>query len=93
MPQPLVESLFSVCYTNSYDELEVKVRELLVEGYSVSQMLLQLHDMLVTMETITDAKKSVIAERMGVSPQFSRVHHALFCHMTTESGAKFDGWC
>lgn len=61
-----MESLFSVCYTNSYDQLEVKVRELVAEGYSVCQMLLQLHDILVTMETITDAQKSVIAERMGV---------------------------
>lgn len=62
-----MESLFSVCYTNSYDQLEVKVRELLAEGYSVCQMLLQLHDVVVNMDAITDAQKSVIAERMGVS--------------------------
>ena len=67
VPHPLVETLFSACSLNSYDQLEVKVHELLVEGYSVSQILLQLHDMLVTMETITDSQKSVIAERMGVS--------------------------
>lgn len=61
-----MEALFSVCYSNSYDQLEVKVRELLAEGYSVGQLLLQLHDMLVTLETISDAQKSAIAERMGV---------------------------
>lgn len=62
-----MESLFSVCYTDSYDQLEVKVRELLAEGYSVSQMILQLHEIIVNMETISDAQKSVIAECMGVS--------------------------
>ena len=67
MPLPLVQSLFAVCYTNSYDELENKVQYLLAEGYSVGQMLLQLHDLVVAVDTITDAQKSVIAERMGVS--------------------------
>lgn len=67
VPEKLVEDLFSVCRSNSYDQLEAKVRELLCEGYAVAQMLLQFHDMLVTMDTITDTQKSVIAERMGVS--------------------------
>lgn len=63
----MVESLFAVCYTNSYEELENKVQYLMAEGYSVGQMLLQLHDLVVTLDSITDAQKSVIAERMGVS--------------------------
>lgn len=67
VPDSLVESLLSVCHSNSYDQLEAKVQELLSEGYCVTQLLLQFHDMLVTMDTITDSKKSVIAERMGVS--------------------------
>lgn len=62
-----MESLFSVCHSNSYDQLDGKVQELLSEGYCVTQLLLQFHDMLVTMDTITDSKKSIIAERMGVS--------------------------
>lgn len=64
-----------MCYSNSYEQLEAKVQELLVEGYSVSQTLLQLHDKLITMNTITDQQKSVIAERMGVS------------HLTLQSSA------
>ena len=56
-----------MCYNKSYDELEVKVRDLLMDGYSLTQVLLQFHDLLVTMDTITDSQKSVIAERMGVS--------------------------
>ena len=62
-----MESLFAVCYSNSYDQLEVRVRELLLDGYSVMQVLSQFHDLLIATETITDAQKSVIAERMGVS--------------------------
>jgi replication factor C subunit 2/4 len=67
VPNTLVEALFSVCYSGSYDKLDAKVQELLCDGYSVTQLLLQFHDMLVTMDTITDSQKSVIAERMGVS--------------------------
>ena len=39
----------------------------MAEGYSASQTLSQLHDRLVTMETLSDKQKSVIAEKMGVS--------------------------
>ena len=67
LPNSLVESLFTVCRSNSYDQLEVKVQEILSYGYSVTQLLLQFHDILVSMDTITDTQKSVIAERMGVS--------------------------
>lgn len=67
VPLALIEALFNACYSSSYDQLEGNVRELLVEGYSASQVLLQLHDMLVPVTTITDVQKSEIAERMGVS--------------------------
>ena len=70
VPAPLIQALFNACYSSSYDQLESKVKELLAEGYSVSQVLLQLHDLVVPMGTITDVQKSVITERMGVS-QFS----------------------
>ena len=67
VPASVIEALLNVCYLNSYEQLEVKVHDLLIEGYAVSQVLSQLHDMFIFMDSITDSQKSVIAERMGVS--------------------------
>ncbi len=93
VPTTFIETLFTACHSSSYDQLEAKVRELLVEGYSVSQMLLQLHDMLVPMTTITDAQKSVIAERMGVSQATSSVHLTECGYLLADCGPQVNGWC
>ena len=39
----------------------------MAEGYSAAQLINQLHDDLVAMETITDKQKSAIMERVAVS--------------------------
>lgn len=38
-----------------------------MEGYSAIQLLSQLHDRVVVMETLTDKQKSIIVQRMAVS--------------------------
>ncbi len=43
------------------------MQDLLLDGYSASQALEQLHDKVVVMPTLTDKQKSVISERMAVS--------------------------
>ena len=43
------------------------MQEVIAEGFSASQTLSQLHDRVVSMETLSDKQKSVIAEKMGVS--------------------------
>jgi len=67
VPNELVDKLFLACQSNSYEQLEVNLQEFLLEGYSVAQLLSQLFDKIVAMDTISDKQKSVIAERMGVS--------------------------
>ena len=67
VPVDVIKGLFSACQSNSYEQLEGKVQDFLLDGYSVTQMLSQLFDMIVVMDTVTDKQKSVIAERMGVS--------------------------
>lgn len=51
--------LLSVCVC-------VPVQEVIAEGYSGSQTLSQLHCRLVSMESLTDKQKSIVAEKMGV---------------------------
>ena len=56
-----------VCFSDSYESLQSQIKEIIADGYGASQMLSQLHDKVVSMESLTDKQKSVIAERMGVS--------------------------
>ncbi len=87
-----MKALFSACYSNSFDQMEVKVRGLLLEGYSITQLLLQFHDMLVTMDTITDIQKSVIAERMGVSLSTLFIVLDVQLYTLSSHGVYYRGW-
>ena len=63
-----------VCY--AYVCLCACVQEIIAEGYSGSQTLSQLHNRIVSMDTLTDKQKSIVAERMGVSSsQYVCIHH------------------
>eukprot|EP00731_Ephydatia_muelleri_P030306 Em0021g829a len=72
IPEHIIEGLIKACYSDCYDQLQtcVKVQELamslMAEGYSCAQTINQLHDRLVTDESLTDQCKSVISERMGL---------------------------
>ena len=72
-----MQSIIEACHSTSYGSVDTKVQQLLIEGYSVSQMLSQLHEVLICMTTITDDQKSVIAERMGVSKPTCCVNQTL----------------
>lgn len=42
------------------------VQDFIAEGYSAAQLVSQIHDRIVNMDSIRDKEKSVIAERLGV---------------------------
>ena len=42
------------------------MQDFIAEGYSAAQLVSQIHDRIVIMDTIRDKEKSVIAERLGV---------------------------
>jgi replication factor C subunit 2/4 len=66
VPEQMIDSLFKACHSDSYERLESAVKEVIAEGYSGSQTLSQLHSRIVSMDTLTDKQKSIVAERMGV---------------------------
>ena len=66
IPTSYVDALMKVCYSDSYEGLQSHIKELVAEGYCASQLLSQLHDKVVAMESLSDKQKSIIAERMGV---------------------------
>lgn len=43
----------------------------MAEGHSANQVILQLHDTLINMDELTDAQKSVIFEKLAVSPFYN----------------------
>ncbi|KAL5476166.1 hypothetical protein EMCRGX_G026080 [Ephydatia muelleri] len=66
IPEHIIEGLIKACYSDCYDQLQTCVKSLMAEGYSCAQTINQLHDRLVTDESLTDQCKSVISERMGL---------------------------
>ena len=71
----------------------VCVQEVIAEGYSGSQTLSQLHSRIVSMDTLTDKQKSIVAERMGVSSsQYVYIHFRttdMFIHVTMFSNMRW----
>ena len=69
-----------VCYMYVYVCMCACVQEVIAEGYSGSQTLSQLHSRIVSMDTLTDKQKSIVAEKMGVSlSQYVCIHHRTAC--------------
>lgn len=62
----VIDRLIEVCNTDSYENLEQEVKAAMMEGHSGMQVITQLHDKLVEMETLTDKQKSVILEKLAV---------------------------
>lgn len=60
IPEEVVASFFEVLKTNSFNELEKKVRNLLLDGYSAQQLLEQIFQRLISDEGIKDNQKGVI---------------------------------
>jgi len=67
VPSDLVKKVIGTCSTDSYEELDKVVKNLILEGYAASQVLSQMFDHLVTMDTLSDKQKAVIFEKMAVT--------------------------
>uniref|UniRef100_A0A3B3QMI6 Replication factor C subunit 4 n=1 Tax=Paramormyrops kingsleyae TaxID=1676925 RepID=A0A3B3QMI6_9TELE len=63
-PPKMIKNLLQICYNSTFDKLEIAVKNLIDEGYAATQILHQLHDVIIE-ESLSDQKKSVIAEKMA----------------------------
>ncbi|XP_011663324.1 replication factor C subunit 4-like [Strongylocentrotus purpuratus] len=66
IPDKMIDDLIQACYGGSYEKLDEKVQELLQGGYSASQVVNQIFDIIVDRGELTDKQKSAIAERLAV---------------------------
>ncbi|KAM6963374.1 replication factor C subunit 4 [Aplochiton taeniatus] len=65
VPTKLIDNLLQICYKGTFEKLEVAVRNMVDEGYAATQILSQLHDIIIS-EDLSDKQKSVITEKMAV---------------------------
>ncbi|KAL7854684.1 hypothetical protein SRHO_G00168740 [Serrasalmus rhombeus] len=65
VPPKVIENLLQTCYKGTFEKLEVAVKTMIDEGYAGTQILNQLHDIIIE-ESLSDKQKSVITEKMAV---------------------------
>ncbi|GLG99948.1 Replication factor C subunit 2 [Gryllus bimaculatus] len=66
VPNPWVEGVLQVCQTNNYDQVVSFIDELILEAYSASQLLEQLHELIVLNKDLTDKQKTAICDKLGL---------------------------
>ncbi|XP_076879591.1 replication factor C subunit 4 isoform X1 [Brachyhypopomus gauderio] len=65
VPPKVIENLLQTCYKGTFEKLEIAVKDMIDEGYAATQVLNQLHDIIIE-ESLGDKQKSVITEKMAV---------------------------
>ncbi|XP_072034729.1 replication factor C subunit 4-like [Amphiura filiformis] len=67
IPDDYVATILKTCSSNSYEQLEVAVKDLLREGYSAMQVISQVNDIIVEKPELNDKQKSLICERLAIA--------------------------
>ncbi len=69
VPGHWLDRLFDVCKKNSYEKLQAFVDDLMAEGYSVVQMIDQMHTRIVEENSggLSDRQKSVVCEALAIN--------------------------
>lgn len=62
----LIEKFVDVCSSSSFEKIEIFVQELVYDGYSSNQILMQLHDLLIDRADISDPKKANIFHKLAL---------------------------
>lgn len=58
--------LIATCQSGSHEKLDRAVKDLVADGHSAGQIILQLHDLVVTSDDLNDKQKSFICERIAI---------------------------
>ena len=69
VPSTKIEDLVTVCHSGSFEKLDTCIKGMIQRGFSATQIVLQLHDVLVVHGSITDNQKAVIMEKLAVTDQ------------------------
>ncbi|CAF0794048.1 unnamed protein product [Rotaria sordida] len=64
--ESVIESLYQVCHSGSYEKLATTVKNVLLEGYAAHQLLLQLHDYILGQMALGNEQKAIIFEKAAI---------------------------
>jgi replication factor C subunit 2/4 len=67
VPSCWIEGLLEKCTSGSYETLQSFISNFSAEGFSVSQLLNQLHERIVFSTELSSKQKNVICEKLAVS--------------------------
>ncbi|WCJ38550.1 Replication factor C small subunit [Euphorbia peplus] len=67
VPQEAVEALYTACRSGDFDLADKEVNYIIQEGYPVSQLLLQLFELVVNTDDILDEQKARICKKLGAA--------------------------
>lgn len=67
VPDSWMEKLLDVCGKNSFEKMQAFVDELSCEGFSVTQIIEQLHNRVVKSDEMSDRQKSQVCETLAVN--------------------------
>lgn len=65
IPVETVDGIFTACQSGSFDKLEAVVKDLINEGHAATQLVSQLHDVVVENDALSDKQKSIITEKLA----------------------------
>ncbi|CAF0814029.1 unnamed protein product [Rotaria sp. Silwood1] len=66
IPESVIENLYQVCHSGSYEKLATTVKNVLLEGYAAHQLLLQLHDYILGQMALGNEQKAIIFEKAAI---------------------------
>uniref|UniRef100_A0A9J8D8N8 Replication factor C subunit 4 n=2 Tax=Cyprinus carpio TaxID=7962 RepID=A0A9J8D8N8_CYPCA len=64
VPPKVIEALLQICCRGTFEKLELAVKDMIDQGYAATNVLNQLHDVIID-EKLSDKQKSVITEKMA----------------------------
>lgn len=66
IPKQWVEALIKACKNQSYEEMEKVLNDLIAEGFAANQLVMQLHDWVISEKChLSDSKISIICEAIA----------------------------
>ncbi|XP_019358912.1 PREDICTED: replication factor C subunit 4 [Gavialis gangeticus] len=65
VPKEAIHGVLAACQSGSFEKLETVTKNLINEGYAASQLVNQLHDIIVESKDLSDKQKSTIAEKLA----------------------------
>ncbi|XP_077085944.1 replication factor C subunit 4 [Siphateles boraxobius] len=64
VPPKVIETLLQICYKGAFEKLELAVKDLIDQGFAATNVLNQVHEVIIE-EKLSDKQKSVVAEKMA----------------------------